>query len=252
MAGRVADQLEALIELDLLDQELISLRNEEKAAPEAIAALERGLATCTSARDDLSTRLESTQKANRDGERELELIERRAARAEKRLDGLFVSSQIEATKREMEQLAEQKDEVEIAVLEGMEVADTLADELVAAKQAVTEAEAGLTVARAAWAERSPVLTARCVELEAAQDQVLPTIHKDTLRMYMVGLENRQNSTPRGITRTDGIMCTMCQTDIPVRWVNEARQGEGIHKCLCCKRVLVGKVIVTLPDDEPAE
>ncbi len=246
MAGRVADQLAALVELDLLDQELIALRNEEKSAPVAIAAIERSLSTHVSARDDLSARLESTKKANRDGERELDLIERRATRAEKRLDGLFVSSQIEATRREMEQLAEQKDEVEIAVLEGMEVADALADELVAAKQAVTESEAGLSIARAGWAERAPVLSARCAELETAQDAVLPNVHKDTLRMYMVGLENRLNSAPRGVTRTDGIMCTMCQTDIPVRWVNEARQGDGIHKCLCCKRVLVGKVEIELP------
>ncbi len=252
MAGRVADQLEALVELDLLDQELIGLRNEEKAAPVTLAALERDLDARVSARDAVSGKLEATKKANRDGERQLELIEHRATRAEKRLDGLFVSSQIEATKREIEQLAEQKDEVEIAVLEGMEVADTLAEELVAAKQAVIEVEGGLTVARAAWAERAPVLSARCKELEAAQDTVLPKVHKDTLRMYMVGLENRQNSTPRGVTRTDGIMCTMCQTDIPVRWVNEARTGEGIHKCLCCKRVLVGKVKLELPDDEPDE
>ncbi len=251
MTGRVADQLAALIELDLLDQELIALRGEEKSAPKVLAALVRQVQERSGVRDTTAGKLEATTKANREGERQLEVIERRVARAAARLDGLFVSTQIEATQREIEQLGLQRDEVEMAVLEGMEVADRLAEELVGAEAAVTEAEASLAVARAAWDERAPVVAARCAELETAQDAVLPKVHKDTLRMYMVGIENRQNSTPRGITRTNGIMCTMCQTDIPVVWVNEARNGEGIHLCLCCKRVIVGKVDVALSDEPTA-
>lgn len=250
MPGRVADQLASLVELDLLDQELIALRTEEKNAQPVLAGLRQALASRTLERDTVAGKHAATTKANHEGERELEMIERRAARAAKRLDGLFVSTQIEATQREIEQLAEQKDATEFAVLEGMELADQLTEALAGAEAAVADAQVLLDEAVAAWAARASVLTARCAELEAAQDLVLPKVHKDTLRMYMVGLENRQNHTPRGITRTEGIMCTMCRTDIPVLWVNEARIGDGIHKCLCCKRVIVGKIDIVLPEDEP--
>lgn len=248
MAGRVADQLALLVDLDRLDQELIALRAEEKDVPQAIATRRADLDARTAARDGLKEQLEATKKANRDGERQLEMIERRAARATKRLDGLFVSSQIDATQREIEQLAEQKDEIEMTVLEGMEEADSLAEQLAVAEKALVDGQQQLDSVAAAWEARRPELETRCGELEAAQDEVVPKIHKDTLRKYMVGLENRQNSRPRGITRTEGIMCTMCQVDIPVRWVNEARQGDGVHNCLGCKRVLVGKVLLELPED----
>jgi len=249
MAGLYVEHLALLVELDRLDQELIGLRAEQRNVPKAIAARQAQLDGLIAEQERVGALLDTQKKTNRDGERELELIERRSARARKRLDGLFVSSQIEATEKEIAALAEQKDEVEFAVLEGMEEADALAAALATAQQAVLDGQSELSSVMSAWAARSPEVAARLDELEVAQKQVVPKIHKDTLRMYMVGLENRQNTQPRGITRSDGINCTMCQTDLPVRWVNEARVGDGVHACLGCKRVLVGKILEELPEED---
>ena len=241
MAGRFSEELALLVDLDTLDQELLELRAEQRDVPKSIAVRQSELVRLTGVRDALGVSLDATKKITRDGERNLEAIERRVARATKRLEELFVSTQIEATEREIIQLGEQQDEAEVTVLESMELVDALTEQLTSATLAVAEAEALLDAAQAAWDARRPVVQARVATLEGEHAVVTGKITRETLRKYLVGFENRQNSRPRGITRTDGIMCTMCQLDVPVRWVNEARTGDGVHACLGCKRVIAGKV-----------
>ena len=239
MPGPHTESIAALQELDRLDQELLALRAEAADTPAGLAARAAEIQAAAEARAAIASELAAVEAKQRDAERELNDIERRTERANKRMSALTSAEQIAATERELSQLAELQDEVEGTVLELMEETDGLGDRLTAAIDAIGGAERQLGEDESTWELRAAVVEGRIGELVGAIDVLRPTIDKEAMKAYTIGFENRRNRSRRGVTYTEGIMCTMCRTEAPARWVNEARNGDGIHRCLGCKRVLVG-------------
>ncbi len=249
MPGPHTESIAALQELDRLDQELLGLRAEALETPSELAVRAAEIKAATEARDAIASELAAMEAKQRDAERELNDIERRIERANKRIGALTSAEQIAATERELGQLGELQDEIEGTVLELMEEIDGLGDRLTAANNAIGGAERQLEEDQGTWAARAVVVEGRIGELVGAIDVLRPRIDKEAMKAYTIGFENRRNRSRRGVTYTEGIMCTMCRTEAPARWVNEARNGDGVHRCLGCKRVLVGAVET---DDEDAE
>ncbi|MCO4771106.1 MAG: hypothetical protein KDA24_13815 [Deltaproteobacteria bacterium] len=253
MPGPFTEDIARLIQLDALDQELLALQAEQVETPQALETRRGDIAAASEARDAIASELQTQEAKQRDAERELEEVERRQARAHKRMESLSTNEQIAATEREIAKLGEQIDTLEGDVLEVMEEVDGLTERLASATSAIDGAQAGLDADKATWDPRQAVITGRIAELEAAIGEVKPTIGAEAAKAYLIGYENRGNRHHRGATFTDGVMCTMCRTEAPARWVNEARNGDGIHRCLGCKRVLVGAAPKTEgADDEESE
>jgi|GEM_PF-2484202 len=248
MAGPYTEAIKQLIELDALDQELLALRAERAETPNKLVAQEAEIGIAAEARDLIAARLATAQSGQRSHEADLEDVERRRTRASKRLEALYVAEQISATEREITQLGEQADELEMSILEFMEQVDVASAELERANGAIAHADKGLASDKVAWEARVPVVDARITELDAAVAALIPQISGEAHKAYRIGYENRSNRRRQGCTRTDGVMCILCRTEIPARWVNEARNGDGIQRCLGCKRVLVGAA----PDTEGSE
>jgi predicted nucleic acid-binding Zn-ribbon protein len=251
MSGPHLATLAQLVDLDALDQELLALRAEQAKTPVGLAARKAEIGSAGEARDAIAQRLASHGARQRELERELEGVEKRAQRARDRLPVLSTSEQIAATEREILHLGEQRDEHEFAILEEMEQVDVLKAQLSSADEALARANASLSQDSEAWSARSAAVAARVTELEAAIAALTPQIAHDGYKAYRIGFENRNNRNHIGVTRTDGIMCVQCRTEVPARWVNEARRGEGIHRCPGCKRVLVGAAPKADTDDDGA-
>ncbi len=249
MPGPCADALASLITLDALDQELLALRAEAARVPAELAARQTEIGEASKARDALTETLGAKRSAQREAERELEDVERRTERAHKRMENLFTNEQIAATQREIAQLGDRQDALEGTILELMEEVDDLEGRESSANEAIDGAQASLDADSAAWEARNGVVTARIAALEGEVAALKPTIDGEAMKAYVIGFENRRNRHHRGVTWTEGIMCTQCRTEAPARWVNEAMNGDGIHRCLGCKRVLVGAAPV---DDEAEE
>lgn len=251
MPGPYTAALALLRDLDALDQELLALQAELVTTPVGLAERRSDIAGASLARDAIAEKLAEHQSRQRDHERDLEAIETRQTRASKRLEALFVAEQISATEREIGQLGEQKDQEELAILELMEETDELSGQLDSANRAISEAESSVAADQTVWDARLPVVQGRITELEAAVGALTPSIPHEAMKAYRIGYDNRNNRRHQGVTLTDGVMCVLCRTEIPARWVNESRNGDGIHRCLGCKRVLGGADPKTLSHDEEA-
>jgi len=249
MPGPHTEAIALLRDLDALDQELLALQAELATTPVGLAERRSDIAGASLARDAIAEKLAEHQSRQRDHERDLEGIEGRQKRANKRLEALFVAEQIAATEREIGQLAEQRDEEEFAILELMEQIDVLSGQLASANQAITEAESSVSSDQAVWDGRTPVVQARIAALQTAIEQLTPTIPHEAMKAYRIGYDNRNNRRHQGVTLTEGVMCILCRTEIPARWVNESRNGDGIHRCLGCKRVLGGAAPKSEADEE---
>jgi len=239
MPGPCADALASLITLDALDQELLALRAESETVPAGLTERGAEIQAASEARDALSAALAGKRTAQREAERELEDVERRIGRAHKRMENLFTNEQIAATQREIAQLGDRQDALEGTILELMEEVDDLEGREGSANEAIESAQGALDADAAAWEARRAVVTARVGVLESEIGTLKPTIDAEAMKAYVIGFENRRNRHHRGVTWTEGVMCIQCRTEAPARWVNEAMNGDGIHRCLGCKRVLVG-------------
>ena len=176
----------------------------------------------------------------REGEREIDVIARKYKRAADRMPHLAVSSQIEATQREMAGHAEARDALEMTVLEAMELADEQAVALAGAAELVASLEGVLAERTAAWEARAGGLQETAGRLAHVREEVASPLPSDLMRRYRGGV-NASSAGRRvkgGATTVSDATCDTCWAQIPRRWVNETLARKAVYCCQTCKRVLL--------------
>jgi len=231
----VDPQLQALIDLQVLDSKLADLSGELAKLPDQIAAVQASVAECAQMAERLRAKLEATKKEIRLKEKDLEFSAAKRAKAEARLYEVKTNKEYSAVLVEIEEIKQEKARIEEEILALMERQERLVVE-------VREAEARLTSRQAQAKGEEAEVKQRLARLEvdlalvradrAALAQQLPS---DLLASYEKLLRHRAHLAV--VQVLPGGICGGCRVSLTPQTFQELKQQSSLRICESCGRYL---------------
>jgi predicted nucleic acid-binding Zn-ribbon protein len=225
--------LEKLIRLHQAESELKRLDSELADIPRLQGELDERLARDRGRLEAAREGLETSQKTRRQNETEVQDLETRRSKYKGQLMEVKTNKEYTAMLHEIEAVEREIRSREDQILEEMERAETLTE------QVAREEEAFRSVEEAARGEAAE-LEARKARLEDEHERVAreraevePGISEDLLQLYQRVAKLRGT----GMAEARDGMCQTCHVKLrPQVWV-DVRQKEGVVQCAACNRIL---------------
>lgn len=186
MTGRVPrDQQAKLLDLDEMDRLLARLTAQLKGLAETlhITTLSQAVDEIKGLRHDAFVELENIRTELQRSESDVELVEKRIATDEKRLQETSSAKDAQGLEHELESLRQRRshlEDIELAVMERLEEAQRIHEGL-SAKLAT--AEQALTEARALELSESARMTTETTELERKRQELVAGLPEELVALY---------------------------------------------------------------------
>jgi predicted nucleic acid-binding Zn-ribbon protein len=226
--------LEALIELQRMDQAIARLEAEARQIPLQIAALEADLGRARAAWDQGKATAAATAKERRERERELEEEAGNQRKKQGRLFEIKTNQEYAAVLKEIEQVKERISGLETRILE-------LMDEQEQAGKRATEAEAAFRAAEALHRRDREArekdlgrLQGELAGLQKARKQVAGTVDRELYQNYARIMKIRDGTAVVPVREGS---CAGCFVALPPQTCNEVRLNDRRITCPHCERIL---------------
>ncbi len=232
-------ELVKALDLQVVDRELDSLRSERQGllADAREARLRQTIAGWRHRLRAAEEGLAGAQRRQRLAEIERQAQDAERERANRRLYGGEVRNarDLEGLEKNIAGLSAKISELETAILEAMEQADTLRVELAAAQEGLQGAEAELRRLSAASRVRIAAIDQGLPVLEARRTRLAGRIEGAVLREYE---RRRQRLGGVAVADAAGARCGACGLELPALVQSRLRQAERPVACENCGRLLV--------------
>lgn len=227
-------QLSLLYQLQEHDRELLSIHERFNSIPQHIKQLE---ANVTKSKTDITAKsdeLSEVEKSLRSKNADLEMneVQREKYKTEQR--EVTSNEAYIALENQIEFLDQKDDDTEGEILELMETADQLKEELTNLEEEVAREDENTNTKTTEYQEERKNLKALIDEKMQERTQYLPKIDKKLSTLYHRWIERRKGDfVALGKSGT----CGSCRLTIQPQNLKEAQKYEKLVFCTSCKRVL---------------
>ncbi|MGD8255705.1 MAG: C4-type zinc ribbon domain-containing protein [Syntrophobacterales bacterium] len=228
------ETLQLLIELQEIERKIKILAEDKARAPKEIAALEEKKREAEARLEDKKIILESTKKLRRDLEREVEDLEGRKAKSKQKLLEVKSNKEYQATLKEIEDIGELVRGREDQIIEQMESADDLDNQIREQKLLVAEAVKKLEEEGAQLEKEAKEADSLMMNLEEHKEQLKPKIPSDLLKKYQFLRDNRGGVALAPVNRGT---CGVCHMNLPPQTFIDLQRNEAMMNCPNCQRII---------------
>jgi predicted nucleic acid-binding Zn-ribbon protein len=225
--------LEKLVRLHRVESELAQLESELADIPRQRQELEARIAKDRARLDAARTALDASTKARRQHESSVQELEARRSKYKGQLMEVKTNKEYTAALHEIEGVEREIRVLEDQVLEEMEKAEALAQDVKREEAAFRLVEQTGKAEAAGLATTESKLAEQCAGLRTDREQVAASVPEEARGLYE--RVARQRGTAVAEAR-DGV-CGACHVRMRLQiWV-EVRRNEALFQCESCSRVL---------------
>ncbi|MDD4980535.1 MAG: C4-type zinc ribbon domain-containing protein [Candidatus Omnitrophica bacterium] len=227
-------QIGCLVNLQTIDSEIYTLKNELASKPKEIEVIDAAFAEKKQHLAGLEANLLNLQKQRKDKELELASKEEGIKKLQGQLYQLKTNKDYQAM---LQQIAGEKANssvIEDGILGIFEQSDKIKNDITREKEKLQEEEKSSQEQKKAIQDRSKEIEERLVQLEAQRKQVLPNVERKMLAQYERILQNRDGLA---IVSVKDNSCGGCNMFVPPQVINLIKMYERIITCEVCNRIL---------------
>ena len=228
------ETLRLLIELQEIERKIKILAEHKARAPKEIAALEKKKREAEERLEDKKAILESAKKLRRDLEREVEDLEGRKAKSKQKLLEVKSNKEYQATLKEIDDIEELIRRREDQIIEHMESADDLDNQIREHKLLVAEASKKLEEEGAQLEKEAKKADSLIVSLEEQKEQLKPKVPSDLLQKYQFLRDKRAGLALAPVNRGT---CGVCHMNLPPQTFIDLQKDETMMNCPNCQRII---------------
>lgn len=223
-----------LLDLQAVDQELLSIRADLDSLPEEEARRRKKLETLQRERDEKKAEADRTQVQCRSMEKSITQGDEEIKKLNERLNTVKNNAEYQATLYQIESVKRERDQLQEECLELMEGLESLRAEVEAAESAL-ESEQKVFEAFQAKAQRlREERRGQVEEVEQRRNQVAEQVPPDLLRDYERLFRVRSGLA---VCPVEGSFCQGCYTNITTNDVARLMAGSTVVQCGSCQRIL---------------
>jgi predicted nucleic acid-binding Zn-ribbon protein len=226
--------LQHLIQLQEIDLAAERVRRRIADIPAAVAALDERVSTQTAAAAAVKGRIDVSQTARREIEKDLAAVQGRLSKYKGQLMEVKTNKEYQAMQHEI-QTAEGTDrEHEDRLLDRMEEQETLSAELKTVEAALKTAQSEVAAEKRRIESEGATLTAALDKHTAERNAVAAQISPAALALFQQLSQHR-----RGIALSEARAgsCTQCHVRMRPQIFNEVRRMDTLIQCDSCSRIL---------------
>jgi uncharacterized protein len=225
--------VQALIELQEADREILRLKEEIAALPKRVAAIEEKLSGTRAALETAKTAIKADEAARRKYETAIQDLQGKISKYRDQSLEVKTNEQYKALMHEV-QFAERDIQAnEDKILEIMVNADARDKEVKAAETELKAEMAEIEKEKAEARQRTAEDEKQLSEWNAKRDKARARVNADLLRDYDRVAKHRGS----GLSEVRNHKCMACQVMLRPQTYNEVRAGERVVVCDSCQRVL---------------
>ena len=226
--------LQHLIQLQDLDLAAERVRRRIADIPGAVAALDSRLSERTAAVAAIKGRIEVSQSARRDIDKELAAVQGRLSKYKGQLMEVKTNKEYQAMQHEIQAAEQLVRDQEDRLLERMEEQDTLSAELKAAEAALTGAQAEIAAEKKIIESDRAVLDQTLQKHTADRAALTAQITPAALALFE-RLSQHRKGVALSEARNGG--CVQCNVRLRPQVFNEVRRMDTLIQCDNCSRIL---------------
>lgn len=228
------EKLKLLLELQTCDDKISAILRKKAEGPPKIQMLREGLEEIDKQISEIEDKLEMIKKERRKVEREVQDLDGRVEKSGIKLSNIKSNKEYTAGLKEIEDLKSMKFSLEDKVIQYMEEAEVLENDLQARKKMKGEA--------AIETEKEVLSIQREMneldrELEGLQQQrplLTDKIEKDLLKSYSLLIARKRGQAICAVVRG---VCQACHIGFPPQIFNDLLKGDDILTCPHCNRII---------------
>ncbi len=230
----IRDQIKRLVDLQVLDVDIYSLRRDLKEKPDLISELK---AKFESKKENLK-KLEEKQKSflleRKTKEGDLQAKEGEIAKANGQLNLLKTNKEYQAKLLEIENFKADKSVIEEKILIIFDEIDAANSALEKEKRILADEEKNFLTKKTEIDNDIKQLQERIATLQNQRNQITPEVNPAFLSRYERILENKQGLA---LVPVKNHACGGCYINLPEQTINEIRMHDKFVFCESCARIL---------------
>jgi predicted nucleic acid-binding Zn-ribbon protein len=225
--------LEKLVRLHRAESEMKRVESELAGVPRLRQQLEARVAGERARLEAARTALEASQKARKHHEAAVQDLETQRSKYKSQLMDVKTNKEYTAMLHEIEAVERDIRTREDQILEEMERAESLAQDVKREEAAFKGVEGETKVERAEVDAREARLTAEATRAAAERDEAEAAVPEEALRRYQRVLKLRGT----GVSEARDGICQTCHVKVRLQVWAEIRRNETLIECDSCSRIL---------------
>ena len=230
----IKDQVKKLVELQKIDREVYTLKQDLKEKPLIIDQLKSEFEATKAHLKGLEEKFKGLQVKRKDLELELGTKEDEIKKANGQLSQLKTNKEYSAKMAEIESIKADKSIAEEKILISYDEADVIAKDIEKEKVKVAETEKGFLSKKKEIEDQIKQIQDRMRTLENERSQYLPGIEPNFINRYERVLEHKQGIAIAPIVNST---CGGCFMHIPQQTINAIKMNDQMVVCEMCTRIL---------------
>jgi len=231
---KVKDQIKKLIDIQRLDGEIYSLRQELKDKPGVLADLKAAFEEKQANLRSLEEKTKDVQVQRNSLEKDLQVKEDGIAKANAQLTEIKTNKEYTAKLNEIEHLKADTSILEEKILISYDEVEKIKGEMEAEKARLSDEEKQYLSQKQEIEGSVAEAEDRIKVLDGQRNQLVPDIDPRTLKLYERILNAKQGMA---IVPVMGNACGGCHMNLPQQVINQIKMGEEIISCELCNRLL---------------
>ena len=226
--------LRLLIELQEIEKKVRTLTEQKARAPIQIALMKEKESEAAVRVEEKQEMLKSAQRSRKELEREVEGLEGRHTKSKQRLLEVKSNKEYQATLKEIDDIEDLIRRREDRILEQMEVAESVANEVREYERLLSEARKRLGQEGTQLEKEAAKADTFIASLEKEKERLKPQIPVETWQKYQLLSANRGGIALAPVNQST---CQVCHMNLPPQLFIDLQRNEKMMYCPNCQRIL---------------
>ena len=226
--------LRLLIELQEIEKKVRTLTEQKARAPIQIALMKEKESEAAVRVEEKQEMLKSAQRLRKELEREVEDLEGRQNKSKQRLLEVKSNKEYQATLKEIDDVENLIRKREDLIIEQMEVAESLAEEIREHERLLSEAHKRLEQEGAQLEKEAAKADTLIASLEEQKERLKPQIPAAMWHKYQLLSANRGGVA---LAPVNQCTCQVCHMNLPPQIFIDLQKNETMMHCPNCQRII---------------
>jgi predicted nucleic acid-binding Zn-ribbon protein len=226
--------LRLLIEIQEIEKKIRAFAEQKARAPIQIAMMKEEENKAAVRVEEKEEMLKSAQRSRKELEREVEELEGRQKKSKQRLLEIKSNKEYQAILKEIDDLEDLVRKREDQILEQMEVAESLANEIREYQGMLSKAHKRLEQEGAQLETEAAKADTLIASLEKEREQLRPQIPAEMWQKYQLLSANRGGVALAPVKQAT---CQVCHMNLPPQLFIDLQKNEKMMHCPNCQRII---------------